>query len=379
MFLIGLSIPALSVVSLVLTEETGERQPLDWRILGGGIAFGAVVLALALGRVPFAQELIFLVSMTVICVMLVWVTRDLDHHSRMAIFYTSIIIFAFRATPAVGDGYFWWTLDVLKFDESFYGHLRQTGALISIVVMWVFAKQLTEYSVKWTLFWLAILGTLLSLPSVGLYYGLHEWTEAQFGFGARTIAFIDAATSSPFAQLSMIPLLTLIAYYAPAGRRATWFALMASLMNMALVAGQLQTKYLNQAFTVGRGEYAELGILLVVVTALGLFLSRSRRSGCSAAASSDQRDRSSVERTAAAGADRLHEAIADERRVTHGLAGRGLVVDPGADQARPAVLERRVSNCSNCASSRAPTLFSRPAPRAIVTMSAWSRRVGGRR
>ena len=67
-----------------------------------------------------------------------------------------------------------------------------------------------------------------------------------FGFGARTIAVIDAATASPFAQLSMIPLLTLIAFYAPPGHRATWFALMASFMNLALVAGQLQTKYLNR-------------------------------------------------------------------------------------------------------------------------------------
>ena len=31
---------------------------------------------------------------------------------------------------------------------------------------------------------------------------------------------------------------------------------MASLMNMALVAGQLQTKYLNQIFVVQRGDYA---------------------------------------------------------------------------------------------------------------------------
>lgn len=122
---------------------------------------------------------------------------------------------------------------------------------------------------KWTLFWLAVAGTLLSLPNIGLYYGLHHWTEQQFGFGARTIALVDAATSSPFAQLSMIPLLTLIAFYAPAGRRATWFALMASLMNMALVAGQLQTKYFNQLFPVGRGDYGELGTLLLIATALG--------------------------------------------------------------------------------------------------------------
>lgn len=272
-FTMGLVVPALSLLSVFLVKtDRGEPRPIDWRILGGGIAFGVAVLALALGNVPYGQEIVFVVSMSVICTMLVWVTRDLGHKTRMAIFYTSVIIFAFRATPAVGDGYFWWTLDILKFDESFYGTLRQTAALIGIAAMWLLSKQLTEYSVKRTLFWLAIAGTFLSLPNIGLYFGLHHWTEETFGFGARTIAIVDAATSSPFAQLSMIPLLTLIAFYAPEGRRATWFALMASLMNLALVAGQLQTKYLNQVFTVGRGDYGELGILLVVVAALGLII-----------------------------------------------------------------------------------------------------------
>jgi hypothetical protein len=200
----------------------------------------------------------------------VFVTRELDHKSRMIILYAAIIIFAFRSTPTVGDGYFWFTLDVLKFDEAFYGILRQTGAIIAIVAMWLLAKQITQYSIARTLLFIAVAGSILSLPSVGLFYGLHEWTERTFGFGARSIAIVDVVATSPFAQLSMIPLLTLTAFYAPAGHRATWFALMASLMNLALVAGQLQTKNLNQIFAVGRGDYAELGALLITVTVLGL-------------------------------------------------------------------------------------------------------------
>ena len=272
-FLIGLVIPAISVTGVFLRRRTPrERRPIDWRILGGGIAFGAVVLALALSGVPFAQELTFVISMTVICTMLVLVTREVEPHTRRAIFFTSIIIFMFRSTPAVGDGYFWWTLDVLKFDAEFYGVLRQTAAIIAIVALSLFSKQLTEYSVTAVLFWIAVAGTFLSLPNIGLYYGLQDWTEATFGFGARTIALVDAATSSPFAQLSMVPLLTLVAYYAPEGHRATWFALMASLMNLALVAGQLQTKYLNEIYVVGRGQYSELGALLIVAVALGLII-----------------------------------------------------------------------------------------------------------
>jgi hypothetical protein len=47
-------------------------------------------------------------------------------------------------------------------------------------------------------------------------------------------------------------------------------SILASLMNLALVAGQLQTKYLNQIFVVGRGNYAELGPPLTTVAVLGL-------------------------------------------------------------------------------------------------------------
>jgi hypothetical protein len=270
---LGLVVPLISITGVFLRRSIpAERRPVDWRILGGGIAFGATVLALALGGMPFAQELTFALSLTVICTMLAFVTRELDPKCRRAMLFTSIITFAFLATPQAGDGFFWWTFDVLNFDEAFYGVMRQTGAILSIVAIWMFSKQLTEYSVTKVLFWIAVAGTILSLPNIALTYGLHHWTEETFGFGARTVALVNAAAASPFAQLSMIPLLTLIAFYAPHGRRATWFALMASLMNLALVASQLQTKYLNHVFTVGRYEYGELGPLLIAVVAVGFIL-----------------------------------------------------------------------------------------------------------
>jgi BT1 family len=272
-FLIGLIIPAISVAGVFLRgTETMERRPIDWRILGGGIVFGVIVVALGVGGMPFGQEIIFVISMAVVCYMLVLVTAELDHNTRMGILFATIIVFAFRAAPTVGEGFFWWTLDELNFDAAFYGTLRQTGAILSIAVMWMFSRQLTESSVTKTLLWIAVASAILSFPNIALVYGVHQWTEAVFGFGARSIAFVDAAASSPFVQLSMVPLLTLTAYYAPPGHRATWFALMASLMNIALVASQLQTKYLNDIFVVGRGQYAQLGPLLMWAVALSFLI-----------------------------------------------------------------------------------------------------------
>jgi hypothetical protein len=270
-FLIGLVIPGLTLFAVAMTarEDAAPHDP-DWRILGGGLAFGAVVIALALFEVPFAQEIVFALSMAVIIRMLVLVTAGLDPATKRAILATSVIIFAFRATPSAGDGAFWFTLDVLGFDAAFLGHLGQTSAVISVLGLWLLRRQLTKHSVATVLFWLTIAGAALSLPIISLFYGLHHWTEAHLGFGARAIMLIDTAAAGPFDQLGMVPLLTLVAYYAPPGQHATWFALMASLMNLALVAGQLQTKYLNMVFIVGRGDYGELGALLVTVTLIGL-------------------------------------------------------------------------------------------------------------
>ncbi|MEQ1716974.1 MAG: hypothetical protein ABL907_13465, partial [Hyphomicrobium sp.] len=155
------------------------------------------------------------------------------------------------------------------FDEAFQGTLNQIGTALALIGTWLFSDAITRRPVMQVLLWLTVATAVLSLPSLGLTLGLHEWTEKMFGFGARTIAVVDTAASSPFVQLSMIPLLTLCAIYAPEGRRASWFALMASLMNLALVAAALQTKYLNMALVVDRGSYGNLSVLLMTAMAIG--------------------------------------------------------------------------------------------------------------
>jgi len=99
-FLIGLIIPAISVAGVFLRgTEAMERRAIDWRILGGGIVFGVVVVVLGVSGVPFGQEIIFIISMAVVCYMLVLVTAELDHNTRMGILFATIIVFAFRAAP----------------------------------------------------------------------------------------------------------------------------------------------------------------------------------------------------------------------------------------------------------------------------------------
>lgn len=270
-FLIGLVVPLISASGAIFVKlESSESRPTDWRVLLGGIGFGATVTTLLATDVPYAQEIVFLISFAVIVTMLAHVTRDISQETRQRIAIAAIIIFAFRAVPGVGEGYRWFLIDRLGFDEAFFGILGQTGAAVALAATWLLSDSITRRPVTSILLLLTILGGVLALPDLILVFGGHVWTEANFGFGARTIAFVNTAAQSPLDHLSMIPLLTLIAIYAPPNKRAIWFALMASFMNLALVAGQLQTKYLNEIYVVGRGAYDHLPALFVTALLIRL-------------------------------------------------------------------------------------------------------------
>src|SRR4030095_2114749 len=96
------------------------------------------------------------------------VAGDLDEVHRRRIFYAALVIFLYRASPGVGEGYRWFTIDVLGFDEAFYGTLAQIGAALSLAGAWLFSDVITRKPVPKVLLWLSVLGTALSSPGIGL-------------------------------------------------------------------------------------------------------------------------------------------------------------------------------------------------------------------
>ncbi|WP_100550680.1 MFS transporter [Caedibacter taeniospiralis] len=284
LFLLTLSIPLISITGILFIRlDKVPRKPINKTVLFGGLLYAVFIIVIGLSDLPLAQEIAFVVSLIIIIYLLRAVTKELPRDLLRAIFVAAFMIFIFRASPTAGPGAQWFMIDVLGFDKAFFGTLSQIGAFMSIIGMWFFARVITEKSITSVLLSLTVAGFLLELPLIALYYGLHEWTMVYFGFGARTIVLIDSAVASPFAQLAMIPMLALIARYAPKGNAATWFALMASFMNLALTAGSLLSKYLNKVFAVSRevldhttntvissANYSELGSLLITVSIIGL-------------------------------------------------------------------------------------------------------------
>ncbi len=229
-------------------------------VLAVGLCYAALGVGLETLQISFAREIVLVVSMVLISLLLqrVGISRGVA--------VASIVIFLFRATPGVGQGYGYWAIDRLGFDQQFLGLLAQVSSVLSLLGLLVFRKTIVKRPVSFTLFWVVIAGTLLYLPNIGLFYGLHDW----LGVSARTLAFIDTTISAPLGQLTMVPMLVLIAKSAPRGAEATMFAIMASLMNLALSASQLFTQYLNELFHVTQQDYSNLGQLMIIVGMIGL-------------------------------------------------------------------------------------------------------------
>jgi hypothetical protein len=225
--------------------------------------------------------------MTIVVFLMLRLARELRPAARRTLLGTAVIIFVFRALPLPGAGATWWQIDGLGFDQHFLAKLSLISGTLALLGMFIFRRFMAERSIAYVVGFLTIVGTVLSFPLLGMYYGLHEWTASWSNgvIDARFIAIIDTALESPLGQVAMIPMLAWIANSAPAQLKATFFAVMASFTNLALSLSQLGTKYLNQIFIVTRevrapitgaitvpADYSQLGHLLIMVTVLSFLL-----------------------------------------------------------------------------------------------------------
>ncbi|WP_226893237.1 MFS transporter [Nisaea sediminum] len=269
-------------VDKMLFRPDGEATP-NWWIFGGSLAFGAFTITVGLSDLAFSQEIVFTGSMAIVCFLIARLLPELAPHQRLALIGTSTIVFFFRAVPGPGPGAAWFEIDLLGFDQQFISVLTLISALLALAGMVVLRPLMASRSIAYIVALLTVFAGILSLPNIGLYYGIHEWTGPLTGgvVDARFIAILDTAIESPLAQVSMIPMLAWIARNAPPQLKATFFAVMASFVNLALSARAMGTKYMNEIFLVTRevkdrttgeiqvpADYSELGYLLIAVAVL---------------------------------------------------------------------------------------------------------------
>jgi len=278
-YLLSLFIPIISIIGVSFVRlNPVASTPLNKQIFFGGVFFGLFIIFIGYNDIPYSQEIVFFVSLAIVLYFLRTLIQDLPLETIKHIKMAMIVIFIYQATAyiRVGPALQWWEIDVLGFNESFFAKLSAISGGIALIGLWFSAKYIVNKSIGSVLMFLTVVLTILSLPTLGLYYNLHT----VLGIDAHTVALLNTALDSPFQYIATVLMLTLVAIYAPEGKKGTWFALMASFMNIALSASGLFSKYLNQIFVLTReikkdgvvvtpANYDDLGILLWVVIGIG--------------------------------------------------------------------------------------------------------------
>ena len=273
-------------INRILARPEAELPEINWWILGGGLSFTLLAITLGLAKLPYNEELIFFGSLGIVLFLINRLTVELPENARKTLFGTALVIFVFRAMPSAGAGSTWWMIDVLGFDQQFLSKLSLISSGLALFGMFIFRRFMAERSISDIVIVLTVAMTVLKLPDIALYYGFHEWTQQHVAsfIDARFIALVDTALESPLGQIAMIPMLAWIANSAPPRLKATYFAVMAALVNLALSLSQLLTKLLNRWFIItrevrnGAGEiavpadYSQLGELFFIVASIGLAL-----------------------------------------------------------------------------------------------------------
>jgi MFS family permease len=253
---LGLFIP-IGILGLLLqpTIEPPQNTP-NKRLLSLGFLYLA-------GLVPclvYDQQLIlFILSLLYIF----WVGKDFlgsipkgtQKHLLLVIF----AIFAFRVIPFPVEPMDWWIIGKLGADANFLGTLNLISVAGGLVGMFVFGNTVARAPIIISLIVLTCLDLLSNVPFLINYY-LHV--------NSLDLVIFTSSVTAVLGRLAMIPMNMILAKNAPTINRGIYVTVTASFVNLALSAGTIITKWLNEIFPVTQTNFDNLGIL--VVSCLGV-------------------------------------------------------------------------------------------------------------
>ena len=144
---------------------------------------------------------------------------------------------------------------------------KSITAVSSLIIVFFFKNKIGKYSILRLMSVLTVLSVILSLPDILIYY------KMVFGINPRSIVLLDTAAAGSLGSIAMIPLGVLVAKNAPRANVAVYTTVVASLMNISLVGGDVLTSYLVKAYPVNRTDFTHMGELLLSSLTVGTLCS----------------------------------------------------------------------------------------------------------
>ncbi len=199
-------IPCIALISIagsliIKKEPVVSQDKINLPIFIGGLIYLLAVVTIVSIDFAYAQEIVFIVGITIVSIALYSLCIHLDLQKKKEIFAILLVIFACRAVPTHSPGVKWWQMDELGFTPEFYGNLSQVSTILGLIGVWLLAKRVINRDVGLVLLSLNTLHVIFQLPMIGIAFGLDQWTIKHLGFGAKAIALVDNIIEGPFLKL----------------------------------------------------------------------------------------------------------------------------------------------------------------------------------
>lgn len=182
------------------------------------------------------------------------------------IFWPTLFIFLWQATPTSDTAMFFFTTNHLGFGPEFLGRVRLVTAVASLVGVGLYNSYLKDVPLRSIFLWTTLLGTALGLTQLLLVTGVNR----SLGISDEWFSMGDSLFLTVLGQVSFMPILVLAARLCPPGVEATLFATLMSISNGGGVTGGVLGAGLTQVLGVTSQNFDNLALLLLLCNASSL-------------------------------------------------------------------------------------------------------------
>jgi folate/biopterin transporter len=267
-------------------SDTGSLQSLCWGTSALGGLLTAYLSGFLLDYVSFQTVFLITATFPSLVVLAAWfipetpVDRGLDLGvvkqqvgllrqaiSRKVVWMPILFILLLRSTPSSESAFFYFLTNDLKFQPEVLGRIQMVVKIAALIGVWLFYRFFKTVPFRQIFGWTIVFSTCFGLSSLILV------THANRALGISDYWFSigDSLILTLAAELTLLPMLVLVARICPPGIEATLFALIMSIHNSTYLISAEAGAWLTHWFGVTETDFSHLW-QLVLVTNLSTLL-----------------------------------------------------------------------------------------------------------
>lgn len=177
----------------------------------------------------------------------------------------AIFVFVFAATPNSSAAFRYYLIERLKMTPAFMGYVSVASNVASLCGTVAYKLFFTNISTRFLTRTSVVIGTMISAMPMMLVTGYNQ------KLGMRNEYFVlgDDVAESFSGKLAQIPFLAAIASACPDGNEGLVYSGFMSISNIGGATSSLSGAFLTRLLGIGREQYTNLWILLLICTVTG--------------------------------------------------------------------------------------------------------------